>query len=330
MAMRSLFSVRRLKKETTTMSIGRVSSQFASNQAVSLLQGNQQRLATIQERVASGKNIIRPSDDPLGTTQLLGINVAIRDDDQFIRNIQDALSEIDSSTGALNNVTDLINRASELATQASTITSGSTNLSAIENELNLILDQVVQVGNTSLGGRYVFGGLQTQSAPFTRTGDSVVYSGSASSGSNARQIEVSSGSLVTINVPGDSIFGDVTSTGAPELVSGGSGLIRTLAELKQNVRDGDKDGVRARLDELKTSLSTVLNAQAKLGSVNNRLELTQNRLEGRKSVLSQQYARIQDIDLPKMLSDLNYQQQVTQASLGVTGKVLTQSLLNFI
>lgn len=311
-------------------SVGRVSTLFMSQQASSLLQNNQSQLSRLQERVSAGQNILRPSDDPLGATQLLDLNQSIRDDRQYLRNIETGLSELKTSVNALDNLTTLINRATELATQGASITSGATSLAAIENEVNLLIDQTVQIGNTSLGGRYLFAGLKSNVAPFSRSTDNVTYVGSLATEPFARTIETSQGSQTRINLTGETLFGTVTSAGTPEVVTGGSGLLRTLTTLRQNLRDVDRDAVRARLDELKSNLQTVVNAQAELGSITNRLEMTQDRLESRKSVLNQQYAQLQNVNLPELISDLRYQEQITQVSLGVMSRVLTPSLMNFL
>ena len=101
-------------------------------------------------------------------------------------------------------------------------------------------------------------------------------------------------------------------------------------DLSHNLRDEDQVAIRTRLDELQTDLTDVLRVQTELGSITNRLELTQNRIESRQTVLSQQVAQIQNVDLPELITDLNFQEQVSQASLGVLSNVLTPTLLDFI
>jgi flagellar hook-associated protein 3 FlgL len=100
--------------------------------------------------------------------------------------------------------------------------------------------------------------------------------------------------------------------------------------MKQAMVGGDKAALRSHMDTLTQDQSTVLNAQARLGSINNRLELTYNRLESRNTVLSQQYSDLQEIDLAELISDLRLQEQVTQTSMGVIGRVITPSLLTYL
>jgi len=77
-------------------------------------------------------------------------------------------------------------------------------------------------------------------------------------------------------------------------------------------------------------LNNILSQQSTVGAITNRLTLTQGRLDDRKSVLTQQYASIQNIDMPKTIANLNQQQNTFQASLSVTGRLLSTSLLDYL
>ena len=136
----------------------------------------------MQERVSVGQNVIRASDDPLGLNQLLDLSETIETDDQYLENIQAGLSELAVVDGALNDTVSLIQRAVELITQAATFTAADTDsLSAIRDEIDEIVDQLVQIGNTELSGRFLFGGTNTGVPPFDRVvnagQDDVVYNG---------------------------------------------------------------------------------------------------------------------------------------------------------
>jgi flagellar hook-associated protein 3 FlgL len=313
-----------------TNAVNRVATNTMTNQANRLLQTNQSRLTQLQNIVSSGKKINRPSDNPLSTTQLLQITQTLKQDEQFLKNISSGLSELQSSITALDQATELINRAMELSTQASTFTTSADNMQAIATEFDLLTTQLVQLGNSNLGGRYLFGGMRTAQPPFERTGDTVGYTGNLTSENNERALEVGPGQTVAVNLTGDEIFGSVTSAGTPPAVTGGSGLIHTMMLMKQAMVGGDKAALRSHMDTLTQDQSTVLNAQARLGSINNRLELTYNRLESRNTVLSQQYSDLQEIDLAELISDLRLQEQVTQTSMGVIGRVITPSLLTYL
>jgi flagellar hook-associated protein 3 FlgL len=321
------------------MSINRVTSSSLSNQAIYYLNQNMSSLSALQEKMSSQQNINKPSDDPVGLTRLLDLSTTMRADDRFVNNIADATTEANTTDTVMNNMTNLIQRAQELTTQAANFTNNQDGRNAIALEMDQIINQVVQLGNTDISGKYIFGGFKTDTPPFTRTGDDITYNGTPPTESWQRNVEISKGVQIPVNVNGDSLLGQVQVTAAgpplPSTFSASShGLFQTLINLKQDLKAGVAPNqlteIRARLDELTTGLNTVLAQQSTVGSVTNRLNLTQGRLEERKSILTQQYASIQDINMPKTIADLNQQQNSFQASLAVTGRLLSVSLLDYI
>lgn len=321
------------------MGINRVSSGALSRQSIYYLSQNMTTLSDLQKKMASQQNINQPSDDPVGLTRLLDISNTINSDNRYASNISDGITETNTTDTVMSNMTNLIQRAQELATQAANFTNNQDGRNAIALEIDQIINQMVQLGNTDISGKYLFGGFKTDTPPFTRAGDDITYNGTPTTETWQRSTEVSAGILVQINVNGDNILGQVQvaipSPPLPATFSGAShGLFHTLINLKQDLEAGGDPAqlteIRTRLDELTTDLNTVLAQQSTIGSITNRLSLTQSRIADRKSVLTQQYASIQDIDMPKTVADLNQQQNAFQASLAVTGRLLSVSLLDYL
>jgi flagellar hook-associated protein 3 FlgL len=322
------------------MSVNRITSSFLSKQSVFLLNNNLSILSDTQVKLSSGQNINKPSDDPVGLTRILDLANTLRTDDRYARNVQDATSETNTTDTVVSNMVNLVQKVQELATKAANFSNNQDGRTAIAQEIDQIINQMVQLGNTDIGGKYLFGGMKTDSPPFTRTGDNIVYTGTPSAENWQRSVEISRSVQLTVNINGDELLGNVQVTTAgppiPATFSAGSqGLFKTLIDLKQDLVNGAGQAnqlteIRARLDNLTSDMNNILGKQAIIGAVGNRLELTQGRIDERQSILTQQYSSIQDIDMPKTIADLNYQQNVLQASLGVTAKIMQTSLLDFL
>jgi flagellar hook-associated protein 3 FlgL len=321
------------------MSIYRVTSNVLSNQSLYFLGQNMSALSSLQEKMSSQQNINKPSDDPVGLTRLLYLNTSLAADTRYSSNIDSALTETNTADTVLNNMTTLVQRAQELATQAATFSNNQDGRNAIALEIDQIVNQLVQLGNTDISGKYIFGGFKTDTPPFSRTGDDINYNGTPTTEPWQRPIEVSQGIQVPVNINGDNLLGQVqvTTPGPPLPVtfSGTShGLFQTLINLKQNLESaGDPiqlSEIRNRLDELTTGLNDVLKEQSTVGAITNRLTLTQGRIQDRQSVLTQQFASIQNVDMPKTIANLNQQQNTFQASLSVVGRLLSTSLLDYL
>lgn len=322
------------------MGINRITSSFLNEQSIFLLNNNLSGLSKTQVRLSSGKNINKPSDDPVGLTRILDLTNTLTTDARYVRNIGEATAEVNTTDTVLSNVVSLIQRAQELTTQAANFTNNQDGRTAIAQEIDQIINQLVQLGNTDIGGKYIFGGMITDSPPFTRVGDDITYTGTPAAQNWQRDVEVSRSVQLTYNLNGDQLLGNVQVTTAgpplpPTFSAGSQGLFKTLVELKQDLINGDGETnqlteIRARLDDLTADMNNVLGKQAIIGAIGNRLSLTQGRIDERKSILTQHYASIQDINLPETIADLNYQQNILQASLGVTAKIMQTSLLDFL
>ena len=101
------------------------------------------------------------------------------------------MTQSESSLMELNKI---LQTAYERAMQASTDVTDDTDKQAIAAEVREMRDQVLSVGNSKVSNKYVFGGYNTSSAPFTvdETTGALKYNGldvSASSAALADEAE---------------------------------------------------------------------------------------------------------------------------------------------
>ncbi len=312
------------------MGISRISSGYMIDRGLFNLQKNLLTTSSLQEKIASGRNISFPSDNAIGMAQLLRINLDAQRDSRFDKNISEGLSEMSAAETAVKGIVNVAHRARELATLGSNGTNSPSTLQAYEKEVDSLLQQLVQLGNTTYGGRYIFSGFQTDQPAFSIAGSDVTYDGSPSMGDFQRQVQVEKNIFVPLNFPGDQLLGEVSVTpGSPPTVAG-SGLLYDLTKLKYDMQNGDFDGIRAGIDAIVASQTNVLNIQSELGNRMNHLELTKGRLDDAHIVQAREIAKIQEVDMPKVISELNFQQTIYQASLGMMSKIMETSLVNFL
>lgn len=156
-------------------------------------------LFNVQNAIASGKGIARPSDDPSGTREMLFLRTSIRQTEQFIRNIENIKNFARNSESALNDIAGALTRGKELAVSqiSGTATGETRKFTAFEID-NLIL-QVLQAGNKKVGNRFVFGGSKVTAAPFQKDSQGrVVYLGNT----EAIRMEIGRNVNLQINLPG--------------------------------------------------------------------------------------------------------------------------------
>jgi flagellar hook-associated protein 3 FlgL len=157
------------------------------------------RLENLQLKGSNLKRIQKPSDDPIGNTELLAIRSKNVDSEQYLRNSNVAKTQLSYTENAIEELTDLVVKVKELALgQASNLYSPEVRQS-IAKEVNQLRNQAISVANRRLGNRYIFAGHKTLTKPFDHDGK---YHGDNQSTS----IEVNKDFYVPINFSGKTVF----------------------------------------------------------------------------------------------------------------------------
>ncbi|MEO0616550.1 MAG: flagellar hook-associated protein FlgL [Pseudomonadota bacterium] len=184
----------------------RVSTQAFFENNVLTLQRLQRSLNDLQEQVATGRQIQRPSDDPVGSARALNLRGSLDSVEQFQRNAGLAESRLRLEEETLTGVTDLLQRTRELALQAANATQTNESRDFIAAELRQGLDQLLALANTrDASDEYLFAGYQSQTQPFTRTASGFSYNGDQ----GQRFVSISRTRQIPDSDSGERIFGRI-------------------------------------------------------------------------------------------------------------------------
>ena len=119
-----------------------INTNSAATIAANALTRNERSMATAMERLSTGLRINTAGDDAAGlaissrmTSQINGLNMAVR-------NANDAISMIQTADGAMVEVTNMLHRMQELALQASSGTMSTTDQAALNVEFQALDDQI--------------------------------------------------------------------------------------------------------------------------------------------------------------------------------------------
>ena len=298
----------------------RVTDNATARMVLATLQQQQERVYTLQQQVSSGMRINAPSDDPVSAQQALDMKVLIAANDQYSRNIATGntwLAQMDSSLSDMNNV---MVRARELATQmANGIYDASARQSAA-NEIQGLKDQLISLGNTQIGGKYIYGGFVSDKPPFDANGN---FNGTGDS----INIQIDQQSFIAINYSGGKLLRGLTGTPP---VKTGTDIIDTLDQLKTDLQSNDTNNVRSSIVKINSSIQQIQAAQGDVGARENRLEKAGDILTGTRDYLTKALSGKQDADFTQVLSDLAKQQTAYQATLASTAMFSKISLLDYM
>lgn len=146
-----------------------MSIRVSSNQMV---YGYQKQLNDANTRQTSlleqgdGSKLHRPSDDPVGYSKFMRYDTGISENNQYTSNVDTAISWMKTSDAALVNMTAIQTTFKEKTTAAANDTNNATDMAAIGKEMMAEIQELVSLGNTMQGDRYVFGGQRDLTKPF--------------------------------------------------------------------------------------------------------------------------------------------------------------------
>ncbi|MCL1821067.1 MAG: flagellar hook-associated protein FlgL [Oscillospiraceae bacterium] len=128
---------------------------------------NMQRMNRHESQLATNRKIVRISDDPVGVIKSTKARSKLNDVEQFRRNVDDAKAWMTSTESAVSEINGIIIRAYELTVQGANDVLGKDERSALADEIRQLREHLVQVGNTTLGDKYIFGGYNSSMQPYT-------------------------------------------------------------------------------------------------------------------------------------------------------------------
>jgi flagellar hook-associated protein 3 FlgL len=295
----------------------RITSQSMRTRVLDDLRTAQTKMARTQQQVASGKRLLQPSDDALGTHDALRLRGALSGIAKDQASVGDATAWVSATDSSLSQITDIVHRARELTLQGANGGTTPAARAAIAKEMGQLVEAAKDAGNTKVGDVYVFGGTATTTRPYT-AGAGDTYAGDA--GVVARQI--GPGVSVQVNTTGGQILGS----------GGGDGLlIDTLRTIQANLTANNVTALgTTNLQSLDANLDTVSAAQATAGATQNRLDAASGRLTDAQQTTMDLLSRTEDVDPAEAIMNLNAQSAAYQGALKTAANVLQPSLLDFL
>ena len=118
---------------------------------------------------SDGSKLHRPSDDSVNYSKFLRYQNSDTENDQFQSNVKTGISWMKTADAAMSNMKDLLTTIHEKTVQAATDTNGTTDVQAIGKDVIAKIRELVSLGNTQQGDRYMFAGQSDLTQPFTIT-----------------------------------------------------------------------------------------------------------------------------------------------------------------
>jgi flagellar hook-associated protein 3 FlgL len=271
------------------------------------------RLAKTREKLSSGKELTRPSDNPYQVSRALQYRSELAANQQHQRAVDEANAWQTVTDTALGAIGDIVLRARELTVRGANGSTPASDRAVIAREVAQLVDSAKTAANAQYAGRYVLAGTSTLSPPYALGDDG--YHGDT--GLISR--EIGPGVQIAVNVPGSAVLGD-----------GSNGVIKTLRDVVAHLQANDVNALSQDLAALDGAHETVVTARTDVGARTNRLDAAQARLAELEETTTSLLSNTEDADMAKTLIDASTQQAVYQSALRAGAEVVQSSLLDFL
>ena len=297
-----------------------ISTKLFNDQSVARFNRLSGDIQNTQGRIATGKNVLRASDDPVAAA-----NISFTRDqkvmlDRFNTNIDRARVRLNVTENVLSDSMNVLTRAYELALQGR-----NDALSAVDRQA--IAMEVTQLKNTMMGlansrdasGNYMFSGFKLTEAPFKRDEDGIIqYHGDR----GAHSVQVSEDLRLRTGVDGATMFLRVPTE------TGGKDVFAILEKLESDLKSGYTDA--ASVDDLDFSIKHFSIQQTRVGAELNKADLQQAALEKRILLMDENLSNLEDADLAALVTELQSQIVSRDAAQQAFVKIGQQSLFDYI
>lgn len=285
-----------------------------SNQMLRNLSSNYSKLDQYLEQLHTGKKVSRPSDNPVVAMKGMSYRAEVSKIEQYKNNASEADNWYENTDEALDKMTKALHRIYDLAVQGSTGSYNEEDRINMMSEVKQLKEHVIDIANTSVGGKYIFNGRQTDQPPVNEDGtfnnqyhnDSVI-------------IEVAPGTKLAVNTKPDQLFKTETDD-----------LFSTIDRFISGLENSDLDQINASIGDIQAFTDQVVNARADIGARMNRLELINDRLDYQEVVAKKMMSDNEDVDYEEVITNLITQESILRASLAAGSRTIQPTLLDFL
>jgi flagellar hook-associated protein 3 FlgL len=286
--------------------------------------GSEQNKALTQ--LSTGQRISAPSDDAPAMQRILNLRTEKKQNQQFHRNATDGLEKSKVTFSSMEQIKDLLVRASELAAGINGASSPNEYF-AKSSEINQLIEQGLNVGNTKLRGSYLFAADSPENPAFTATRDSqnkitaITYAGSQNDSAIriGEDTEIKVGSSVPENEKIETVLN--------KLIALRNAMDAPASATKSETVIGMRGQGTDNLDQLEND---ILSSISRAGTIQYRLETAMRDLEVRYEATEQLISKDADVDFAEATVRLNRSQMAYQAAIQSGAMIQRNSLLDYV
>ena len=316
----------------------RITNLMMTENAIQNMADSREKINKLQGNIASGKQFQVPSDDPTRASASLSLRSHLETLESYTDTAEMTQNWMAANDNAFDQLEQLAVRANNLILRGlNDSLSGSERVISLDSEMQTLINEAVEIGNTSVNGQYIFSGYQVNQKAFELTNAAAPltdYQGNPFTpkvvnylgDTGTMQRNLGPDQSVTLNVRGDqAILGFLQN------------LVQASNALKQNnIRDTgdpvtDPLTLESTLTALKSSLDTLDQYRTSNGARMRQVDSVANFLESVKLETKSLLSDNEDTNMAEGIALLANRQTTYEAVLEVSQRAISAlSLFDYL
>jgi flagellar hook-associated protein 3 FlgL len=276
---------------------------------------------TVQRQVSSGLRVGQASDDPSAVSSILRTQSEIALNNQTQTNLNQVKTDLQNGDSSLQQAVKLMEQAITLAAQTGSLSDTATQNAALAAQVQSIQQQLVNLSNTRVNGRYIFSGDSDQQA---------AYAVDSTQPNGVQQLAPAKSTQVITDANGNPLWTPKTAQEIFDAQGGTGNVFAAVNNLLTALQKNDSTAALATMDSLKAA-DDHLNQQLGLYGIAE-TRVADAATAAAKSVTTEQQSlsSLRDANIAGdavELTQLNTQQQ---AALSARAKMSQYNLFDFL
>ena len=278
------------------------------------LQTRQNKVAEVQAKLGSGKQLLHPSENPSKADLISRLESGKERQAVYGKNVDAAQTRLTSEEAVLTSMTQIMQRVTELTVQGGNDTLAPEDRAVIAAEVKALRDELLNLANTQdISGNYIFSGNKVQVPAFVESSSGVV----TYNGDHGRlQINVSDVRRLSINTIGPELFSTADFAALDDLVT------------KLNADNGS--GIRSAISAVETINNKLTVSYGTMASRVAAIESQRTIIEDTELRIDELLLREDDLDYAEAVTELTQESVALQALQASFAKLSQLTLFNFI
>lgn len=292
----------------------RITSETMVARSLERLQTRMAGYERSQSQLATGKRMLRPSDDPASARRAMTLRAQMRSREREIANADEAAGHLGVADTQLQAARTRLAKVLEL-TVAGANEGSPASRRALASEVRAVRDELVGMANTTHQGRPVFGGF-TAGPAVEQVGGVWTSNG----GGDAVMRRVGDAERVQVNVTAHEWLG----------FGAGADTISLLDDLANRLETDGPEAVGQLIGDVRAAGDHVGEALAKVGTAGSRVDGARQRAQDMRLTLRNELSEVENLDVAEGVMELQTQQVAFEATLQALSRALPPSLVSFL